>query len=52
MKAPSTKLQAPEKLQAPSNNAQPNAALEFGVWNFSGAWGLELAASFVKGGSL
>src|ERR1035441_9589354 len=41
-KAPSTKLQAPEKHQT-SNSKQPSErALKFGDWNFSGAWCLVL----------
>src|ERR1017187_1713781 len=41
-KAPSTKLQAPEKHQT-SNSKQPSErALKFGAWNFSGAWSLVL----------
>ena len=53
MKAPSTKLQHPEKHQAP--NSEPNRAqsgevfLELGIWNFSGAWMLVLGAFSIGG---
>lgn len=46
MKAPSSKRQAPEKLQIPGSEA--NLAtwnLGFGSWSFSGAWDLELGVS-------
>jgi hypothetical protein len=43
MKAPNSKLQAPEKLQASSFKPELRAGvLEFEVWNFSGAWMLAL----------
>jgi hypothetical protein len=40
MKAPNTKLQAPEKLQTP----KPKTDLEFGDWSFFGVWSLEIGA--------
>jgi L-asparaginase len=43
-KAPSTKLQAPEKLQAPSSKQRSAYVLKFGIWSFSGAWCLVLGA--------
>jgi hypothetical protein len=43
MKGPNSKLQAPEKLQVTSFNAEARVrCLEFEVWNFSGAWMLVL----------
>jgi hypothetical protein len=43
MKAPNSKLQAPEKLQTSSFKREPRLdVLEFEVWNFSGAWMLAL----------
>jgi hypothetical protein len=46
MKAPSSKLQAPKKLQIPSSNTAGSPfVLAFGAWNFSGAWSLELGIS-------
>jgi hypothetical protein len=39
-KAPSTNLQAPEKLQAPISKIRRAAALELDSWCFFGAWGL------------
>jgi hypothetical protein len=44
MKAPSTNLQASEKLQASSSNLARDWCLMFGVWNFSGAWSLDVGA--------
>jgi hypothetical protein len=46
-KAPSSKLQAPEKLQIPRSKTLGAgfafaALLKFDVWCFSGAWSLEL----------
>ena len=41
-KAPSSKLQAP----SPQEPALDSAALELGIWDFSGAWSLELGASY------
>src|SRR5882724_10202271 len=41
-KPPNSKHQHPEKYQAPNTNA--HAVLEFGPWNFSGAWMLVLGA--------
>src|SRR5438876_9405948 len=49
----STKLQAAKKHQAPSSKIRLRAGcpgirlwgLVFGIWNFSGAWGLELGVS-------
>src|SRR6185369_1721142 len=52
-KAPSTKLQAPEKLQISSSKPRSEAmwpmwspskegALRFGAWNFSGDWRCDL----------
>jgi hypothetical protein len=41
LKAPSSKLQAPEKLQAP-NIERNRQGLEIDFWSFSGAWSLEL----------
>src|SRR5438876_7021316 len=49
--APSTKHQAPEKLQALSSKAAARFCLELEVWCFSGAWSLELGA-FVASGPL
>jgi hypothetical protein len=43
-KAPSTKLQAPEKHQNP-NSKGVHGRLVLGAWNFSGAWCLEFGAS-------
>jgi hypothetical protein len=43
MKAPNSKHQAAEKLQASSFKRRQSADdLVFGVWNFSGAWMLVL----------
>jgi hypothetical protein len=44
LKAPSTKHQAPEKLQAP-NFMRKRWSLGFDVWSFSGAWCLVLEIS-------
>jgi hypothetical protein len=45
MKAPNSKLQAPEKLQVPNPNERPPARKWIlVVWNFSGAWMLALGA--------
>jgi hypothetical protein len=44
MKAPISKLQAPEKHQAPSFKGNAGRFLKFEVWNFSGAWRLVLGA--------
>jgi hypothetical protein len=39
MKHPSTKLQHPEKLQAPSSKLSgARSPLDVEVWSFSGAW--------------
>jgi hypothetical protein len=47
MKAPSTNIQAPEKLQAPTSNARALwLGLDVEVWSFSGAWILELGSYF------
>src|SRR6266581_8465439 len=44
-KAPNSKLQAPEKFQAPSlQNAPRRSVLELEIWCFSGAWSLEFGA--------
>jgi hypothetical protein len=40
MKTPSSKLQAPEKLQTPGAKKE----LDFGAWCFSGVWSLEIGA--------
>ena len=40
-KAPSTKLQPPEKLQNSNNHRRFGDGLELGGWRFSGAWMLE-----------
>src|SRR5713101_1084699 len=49
MKAPRTKLQTPEKLQIPSSKAVcRQQALEFGAWDFSGAWCLGFGVSSVR----
>jgi hypothetical protein len=46
MKAPNTKLQIPRKLQISSSNTLPGRrSLEFGAWDFSGAWCLGFGAS-------
>jgi hypothetical protein len=46
MKAPSAKLQVPEKLQAPNFRAVRIVhGLVLGYWNFSGAWNLGFGAS-------
>jgi hypothetical protein len=42
-KAPSSNIQAPEKLQIP----KPDNELSFEVWCFSGAWMLDVGASCV-----
>ena len=49
LQIPSSKLQAPEKFQAPNLNAPPWMAThrsgldwELEIWSFPGAWGLEL----------
>jgi hypothetical protein len=44
MKAPTSKLQAPEKFQTPSSKTT-GGFLEFEAWCFSGAWMLVLGAS-------
>src|ERR1041384_5921235 len=44
--APSTKHQRSTKFQAPNARRRTEAFLEFGAWNFSGAWSLELRAFF------
>jgi hypothetical protein len=50
MKAPNSKLQAPEKRLSSSFNAPARARrLEFEAWNFSGAWMLVFGA-FPDGG--
>src|SRR5260221_9038828 len=45
--APSTKLQAPENIQAPNTKirARTDWCLKLGAWNFIGAWCLEFGAS-------
>jgi hypothetical protein len=47
MKAPSTNIQAPEKLQIPSSKTklERKQRLDFGAWCFSEAWMLVLGAS-------
>src|SRR5439155_12875535 len=46
IKAPNTKLQTPKKSQAPNPNSAPDAAaLELGIWNFSGVWCLGFGVS-------
>jgi len=47
MEIPNPKLQAPEKLQISSfkTDRGRGAHLGFGVWDFSGAWCLELGPS-------
>ena len=43
MKAPNSKAQAPEKHQVSSSKLWlRERSLDVGVWNFSGAWRLEL----------
>jgi hypothetical protein len=46
MKVPSSKFQAPNKHQTPNSNILAGAfpTIIFGIWNFSGAWSLELGA--------
>jgi hypothetical protein len=44
VEAPKSKLQAPEKHQASSSKRGVRILLEFDVWDFSGAWMLELGA--------
>jgi hypothetical protein len=50
-KDPRSKIQDPEKLQAPSSNrlgfSGSARCLEFEVWCLSGAWSLELGSSFL-----
>ena len=49
MKAPSTKHQAPEKLQAPNpKRAFDGSVWVLGAWCFSGAWCLVLGASAAR----
>jgi uncharacterized membrane protein (DUF485 family) len=46
-KAPSSKSQAPEKLQIPTSKQSPDSAallLVLGAWSFSGAWSLVFGA--------
>jgi type II secretion system protein H len=43
-KAPNPKLQAPEKHQSPNRKTDRRTGLEVEVWNFPGAWSLELGA--------
>ena len=39
MKAPQTKIQTPKNSQVPSSKAASlRPVLEFGAWDFSGAW--------------
>jgi hypothetical protein len=47
MKAPTSNIQHPKKLQIPlSKLTEPRALpLEVGVWNFSGCWMLEFGIS-------
>jgi Tfp pilus assembly protein FimT len=51
MKIPSSKIQAPKKLQNPNSKCVHSSKvellpnLEIGVWDFSGAWNLELGTS-------
>jgi hypothetical protein len=46
MKAPKTKLQTPKKLQISSSNTLAGRpSLEFGAWDFSGAWCLGFGVS-------
>src|SRR5437867_99444 len=52
MKAPNSKLQAPEKHQEPSSNYGRTRLWMFGAWNFSGAWRLVLGAFSIRAGSL
>jgi hypothetical protein len=42
MKAPSSNLQHPEKLQKPSFGNRVDCAGEFGVWDLEFLWSLEL----------
>jgi hypothetical protein len=46
MKAPTSNIQHPEKLQTPSSNGciERLAGLKFEDWSFSGAWCLVLGA--------
>src|ERR1043166_5708039 len=46
-KAPSTNIQAPEKLQIPITSPGSEWCLRFGTWCFHGAWMLELGAFLV-----
>jgi hypothetical protein len=43
-KAPNPKLQHPKKLQTSRSKQVHVILLEFGIWNFSGAWNLEFRA--------
>jgi predicted metalloprotease len=44
MKAPNSKLQAPEKFQTSNIKNSASVKLELGSWCFSGAWMLVLGA--------
>src|ERR1700745_1353714 len=45
MKAPSSKLQVPNKSQGPSSKSPFGTAdLEFGIWSFFGTWSLGFGA--------
>jgi hypothetical protein len=44
MKALSSNIQAPEKLQPPSSNHGACDFLDVEVWSFSGCWSLVLGA--------
>jgi hypothetical protein len=44
MKAPSTKHQAPEKLQTPSSKSDVRSTSVFDVWNLDLFWSLVLGA--------
>jgi hypothetical protein len=46
MKAPNTKLQAPEKHQTASSKPARARLLMFGVLDFSGAWSLVFGAYY------
>jgi hypothetical protein len=48
--APTTKHQAPEKLQTSSSKERGRWNLVFGAWCFSGAWCLELGVSYAAFG--
>src|SRR6266850_2984597 len=49
VKAPTSKLQAPEKLQLSITKAARAGRLKFGAWNISGAWMLVLGCFLVPG---